>query len=459
LTPGGNLDIFFDYYNTRMTNMKVNKIPHEKKDKNGKLISRTYTYKIEGDITSTGKLTVQNHLTNKEYKKQYNLNSHYTSKEFRSYREAKEFYDLNRENIIDKFKENHINSMIKKANYYVDNTYGYNTYKGNFYLEVLKNKKHPEYENHNEAYNKVRDIFSLMKYNEPVEPLLEQVEPVIEYYKKTAEASAGKKKNMRKMRYASYFNIANIYYYLDQLDKAAEYGRKIIENDYNKKKGKKILSKVNNLKNLFDINKVNTRHFEVITEDLTNSNKTGVDQKVKAPIFPSHKYHPDPVNATVITSLNNTLKGYVDYKRFNQDRYAGKIYLITGDNNGKIITKSFTPSLVKLIILENGEKYRPVSFKQGNEMTPYAPKRFVKILLETDKIQLYQYSDKEVVLKKPDQKKGTSNLSMGFVVNFKKQLRKFAGDCEPLLKAIKNKEFSNNPASLVDFCKRVSTCE
>jgi hypothetical protein len=140
---GANIEIFFDYFGTRVANIKINKIPHEKKDKNGKVISKTFTYQIEGNISSSGKLTVRNHLTNNNYDRPYNIKSRYVSKIFNSYGKAKEFYDFNRENIIEEYKEKHISSMIRDANHYVDSTYGYNIFKGRFFMEVLKNKKHP----------------------------------------------------------------------------------------------------------------------------------------------------------------------------------------------------------------------------------------------------------------------------------------------------------------------------
>jgi hypothetical protein len=298
-----------------------------------------------------------------------------------------------------------------------------------------------------------------MKYNQPVEPLLEQVKPSIEYYKKTAESYVGKKKKMRKMRYASYYNIAYIYYFLDQLDKAAEYAQKIIDNDYSEKKGKRLLSSINDLKNLFEANKVKTRHFEVITEDLTSSDNTGFNDEIETPKISHTKYRPNLVPATVITNRNETVKGFIDLNQFKNYRMNGKISLVISKKDGKTVNRVFTTSITKLITFENGDKYKPVAFREGGEMTPYAPKRFVYVLFESDKIQLYKYTDKELVIKKPQDKKGISNQSMGFVMNLKKQLKKFADNCEPVINAIDNKEFTNNRVSLMDFCQRVTSCE
>ncbi|MBQ0740922.1 hypothetical protein J9332_42275, partial [Aquimarina celericrescens] len=49
-----------------------------------------------------------------------------------------------------------------------------------------------------------------------------------------------------------------------------EYANKLIENDYDKGDGKRIITSADKLINLFEVNKTNSRHFEVITEDVSN---------------------------------------------------------------------------------------------------------------------------------------------------------------------------------------------
>ena len=70
------------------------------------------------------------------------------------------------------------------------------------------------------------------------------------------------------MRYASYYNSANLYYQFGMLDKATEYANKVIDNDYDKKDGKSIIKKSIKLKKLFDKNKTTTRNFKIETLDI-----------------------------------------------------------------------------------------------------------------------------------------------------------------------------------------------
>ncbi len=63
------------------------------------------------------------------------------------------------------------------------------------------------------------------------------------------------------MRYASYYNKAKLYLYLDDPDAAIQEAEGLIKNDYDVKDGKKIIETAKKLKELFNKKKVNTRHF------------------------------------------------------------------------------------------------------------------------------------------------------------------------------------------------------
>lgn len=258
-----SIDINFEFNGTTISNVEIKSDKHIKKDKNGKVISTTFTYYITSDYSSNGNATIYNTLTNKEHQIPLKGTDHYRSKNFSKYSQAKDYYNNNKYNIRDNYKVSHRKRMISRINYYLNDTYGYpiQNSKDNFW--ILGKKKHPEYNNHIKAYNEAKNILAKMKYNEPIDEIKKEMQPVITYFIKTVDKYPGKKKKMRKMRYASYYNLAKIYYYLDNTDKTIEYGQKIIDNDYDKKDGNRFIKKGKDLKKRLDANKTTTRHFEI----------------------------------------------------------------------------------------------------------------------------------------------------------------------------------------------------
>ena len=71
------------------------------------------------------------------------------------------------------------------------------------------------------------------------------------------------KKPHKKMRYATYYNLAQLYLIFDMPEKAIEMGDKIIANDYDTRDGKKFKEEAEKLIHLMNINHTKTRHFSV----------------------------------------------------------------------------------------------------------------------------------------------------------------------------------------------------
>lgn len=71
------------------------------------------------------------------------------------------------------------------------------------------------------------------------------------------------KKPHKKMRYATYYNLAQLYLIFDMPEKAIEMGDKIIANDYDTRDGKKFKEEAEKLIHLMNINHTQTRHFSV----------------------------------------------------------------------------------------------------------------------------------------------------------------------------------------------------
>lgn len=101
--------------------------------------------------------------------------------------------------------------------------------------------------------------------NTSIEPAREQLKPVIEYFERIKTEYTSNSKHDRKLRYASYFNLAVLYYYLDDPQKMMKEANCLVLNDYDTRDGKALEYSATGLKNLFQQANIYTRHFSIDT--------------------------------------------------------------------------------------------------------------------------------------------------------------------------------------------------
>ena len=262
-TDDATLTIHYQFDETNAQFIKIDKREDIKKDKEGKVISRKMYYSAISQYTSSGSFSVKNAITGKTHRHPFFYKDEDKSSEFDTYSKAVEDYRRNKYDLKNQYEKKHRDAMIRESNDYLNTNYGYpiNKFKGVFW--ILGKKKHPEYAKHRANYEKAKEIFSKMKADEPIDDIKKELQPVIDYFIATAKKYVGKKKRMRKMRYASYYNLAAIYYYLDNPAKTKEYAEKLIANDYDKKDGKHFIRIADKLQARFNVNKTTSRHFKV----------------------------------------------------------------------------------------------------------------------------------------------------------------------------------------------------
>ena len=456
----GTLDLKFTFHGIKTGEVSINKEKHEKKDDDGNVISTSYTYTANTSYSSSATLSVNNAEHGESYDKSYSESVNYSSKSFNSYSKAQDHFNNNRYTIRNEYKSNHRNQFINNVKSYLLEKYGYEIESHNReFFWILGSKKHPEYAKHHEAYETLKTAFDKMKYNESVESLKTEVQPVIDYFNSVIPNYEGTKRKIRKVRYASYYNIAKIYYYLDEPEKVKEYADKIIENDFDKGDGKYFNKIGDKLIKDFDANKTKTRHFEVLTEDLSN--------EVEAENVAVKTNDIEINQAYLITKENDTT--LVDIKTSDMGTIAYNLKTVEYDNNGTPFgTKVRKAKSCKELVFIDGDHYRNIKFKEssiksgelnvGQAVLGGASEKLCKVLFESEKINLYLFNQKELVIFPAGKEKGKSTLSSGYVFGFKKNLSKLAEGCPEIQEKVANKEYKNNAEDLTLFCKELSSC-
>jgi hypothetical protein len=156
-----------------------------------------------------------------------------------------------------------VNNAISNLNSILNTRYGYSIQRVNDIFWVLNNKKHPEYGEQQKAWNNFKNAIVLMNPDESLDKVKERMKPVIDYYEKIKTIYTGSDKEARKLRYASYYNLAKVYLYLDDPTAAIREADALAMNDYDESDGRMLRSIAENLDEQLKKNNTSTRHFPV----------------------------------------------------------------------------------------------------------------------------------------------------------------------------------------------------
>ncbi|MCV6629885.1 MAG: hypothetical protein OIF50_08505 [Flavobacteriaceae bacterium] len=441
-----HFDLFFE--GTQVSEVDIKKNKYEKKDKDGNVISTTYSYTAIAAYRSTAILDVIHKITSQNTTKEYVEEEAYASQSFPTHREAQAFFDDNRNNIRNKYSNQHYKNILHRANKEINQRYAYQIveHRRDFFW-ILANKKHPEYAAHQHAYTQLKTIFETMRYDRPVDAIASAVQPIIAYFEDVATRYPGKKRKIRKIRFASYYNIANIYYYLDQPIKVKEYAQKIIDNNYDKSIGNFFHRIANQLIVDMKTNQTTTRHMEVVTEDLSNqppmvfSNENTLEKEEARLHF-----------AYLINKNQDTIPAQIFQTEL--DKMSAEVLLKPEDKLSKKWV-SHRAANTQYIILENGDQYHSISFKTPGEKT--ASPKFAKQLFAGKRSQLFLHQNQELVLYYKNVYQSTRDKK--FVFGFNKTLSDMAAACPSLQSKIHNGEYKNNRERVVAFCQALENCE
>ncbi len=451
LNSNATLDFRFDFHGTKIREVDIRKRKREEKDKDGNVIKTYFLYSAVVDYKSTATLTTTNTETGDTFSSNFSTSSKYHSKDFNSSYAASKYYNNNRHNIRDNYRVDHRNYFINSANNGVNRMYGYvpRTTERSEKFWIIATQKHPEFSKHQEASSALKTIFNKMQYDLPLDEIAQEVQPWIEYFDNVAARYTKEDKKHRKVRYASYYNNAQIYYHLEQFDKSKAYAEKLIANGYDTKDGKRFISEINQLKERLKINELKTRHFEVITEDLSAEPEVQIQQVIMAG---TPKEESEKLIAFLINASNDTLQTAINADRL-KNMSANAMIDDTAGNLSEILAKDH-----KKMVLTTGDTYDVITFVSIIANTKDASPKFAKSVYDGKNVSLYEHMGKEYVIFLKSETEGISTMNKEFVFGFNKKLASFCVNCDSLKAKVEAGEYKNTKESLSAFCKALDEC-
>ncbi|ULQ53546.1 hypothetical protein [Flavihumibacter fluvii] len=234
-----------------------------KKDKNGNITSKkiwyapvlTYTYAARVSVTDyTGKSYQQYQAVNRGNQFQYKGVE--SPNQFMAANVLLNMFALT--TIVSKdvlYKT--INQLSQDLSY----NYGYIDRRNEEQVWILDSRKHPEYYDFRKNWGIIKNALFRMSPNEPIDGIREEVKPAITYFERLRKEYNSNKKADRKLRYATHYLLAKLYYYLDDPDSQAREANDLILNDYDSRDGHGLEDGAARLKEQLRLNKRTTRHF------------------------------------------------------------------------------------------------------------------------------------------------------------------------------------------------------
>lgn len=219
-----------------------------------------YTFEAAATIADyKGMHIMDQDLSSRQYKRVYR------SPEFQVKQLAEGYFLLNSPSITKELFRKEVMQAMHTLSENLTAQFGYREVAVNDNMWIIDSKKHPEYEAWRKAFSVMSDVLFNMDANTPIDGAREKLAPVINYFERVRTVYTSTKKHDRKIRYATYYNLAVLYYYLDDPQAMMREANGLVLNDYDTRDGKAFEQTAAWLKNLFQQNNIYTRHFPVNT--------------------------------------------------------------------------------------------------------------------------------------------------------------------------------------------------
>ena len=269
LERNGHVKIFTQLEDVFIENFEIKERVEVLKDKDGKETGKKTHYYVQVAYSFAAESKVSdyngNPITTIDLADR-NSRQTYNSQEFSTFLEASLYYKFRGIDFTKEISKRAVRNAMNNLSDYMTYNYGYTARTVTDYLWILDSKRHPEYEAHRRAWLTFKQAMFQMNAEDPLDDVRKSLAPVISYYEMIKKRYSSQSKSDRKMRYASYYNLAKIHYYLDDPDAAMREAGELTMNGYDEKDGRALEAAARHLKAVLKQNKFTGRHFPLDIE-------------------------------------------------------------------------------------------------------------------------------------------------------------------------------------------------
>lgn len=229
-----------------------------------------YTFEAEAVINDyKGAHIMDQQLASRNYQKTYR------SPEFALRALAEGYFLVNSLAVTKELFRENVDRCMHYLSEKLTENFGYDEVTANDIMWVIDSRKHPEYDAWRQAIRQINDVLFSMNASTPITGAAEQLKPAISYFEKIKRDYSSSSRHDRKLRYGCYYNLAVLYYYLDDPQSMMKEANGLELNDFDPKDAKGFKETASWLKNLFEQNNIYTRHFSIDLNSLKGPGESG----------------------------------------------------------------------------------------------------------------------------------------------------------------------------------------
>ena len=251
-------------YGPEMKYVKPEKKKKKKKKKEKEKKANPFLTDVSLEANEEQGMTAEDRVAYKNLSKEYT----YSTAEHTKRSKATSTYSLNAETEYNKHFDKYYESLAGLAGYALNSVYGFNRDKEYAKFKRLDSDKHPEFEMFENALQATRAILEKKKkFNSDPAEINAALAPIVEYFITVKEKYNQDKKHPKRLKAAAMYNLAQIYYYTDMPDKVIEIGNEYIRWDHDEDDGEDFIEKAEKLKHLLEFHKADGRYVLLPAEE------------------------------------------------------------------------------------------------------------------------------------------------------------------------------------------------
>ncbi len=186
------------------------------------------------------------------------------STNYSSFSDVDRYWRSSRTFKLAELQKNRIQQGMKVIKDLINNRLGYPLINENERIEKIGRKKHPLYAGYASAAETVKKAFKLMDADKSLDEVKSSVEPAIIFYKKEDAGCKAVDKDGIKLKHIGLYNLALIYFYLEDFEKAKFYAQSIYKFEDKDKDAKRLLEQIDYVATSLERANRTTRHQVVI---------------------------------------------------------------------------------------------------------------------------------------------------------------------------------------------------
>jgi len=270
LNYGAHLQVQFRFDDVIIENTGVKENVEVLKDKNGNetgkkstyVMQVTYTYGAQAKLEDyKGQAVASFTFATRDDKRVYNSESFNTSAEANAYLKFGLLV------ITNQLMKQSADEAVNSLNATLTLNYGYPDRTASDFFWLLNSRKHPEYENQHRAWINFKQAITNMTPDQPLDQVKADLKQVIDYFNSVKKKYNSNSKADKKLRYGCYYNLAKIYWWLDDPDAAMREANELVINGFDSKDGERLEAGAENLKEQLRTAKRDSRHFKLNVDD------------------------------------------------------------------------------------------------------------------------------------------------------------------------------------------------